>query len=62
MDFYFILEIQIFVLKVKFTQTVWRPKGGAQHSKHALLQERCICGTQSSEEKNSENSKLSCSF
>lgn len=46
----FILEIQIFMLEVNFTHTVWRPKGGAQHSKHAFLQERCACGTQSCED------------
>lgn len=41
-----ILEIQIFVLKGQFAHTVWRPDGGAQHSEHTLLQERCARGTQ----------------
>lgn len=38
------------MLEVNFTHTVWRPKGGAQHSKYSFLQERCACGTQPSEE------------
>lgn len=42
----FIPEIQVFVLKGEFAHAVWRPDGGAQHSEHTLLQERCACGTQ----------------
>lgn len=33
------------MLEGKFAHTIWRPEGGAQHSEHSFLQERCARGT-----------------